>query len=181
MKTPIVYRLPSDDPAPCSTALLSVWSKEASEMACRIVLHSVVDDKQLLVLLPLTPNLLLTVLLLALAAARNWNYKCRQMLRRAESLNQTDPKRKVRVVADANWAGILPHPILLVNMYGSGVFYGMAIARLLKNRDCPHCLLASLAIAISKTRDNVSLSSRIALFLTVKAALGEVSGVGGFW
>jgi hypothetical protein len=89
-------------------------------MECRIVLHAVVDDKQLLVLLPLTPNLLLTVLLLALAAAHNWNYKCRQMLRRAESLNQTDPKRKVRVGADANWGGILPHPILLVNMYGSG-------------------------------------------------------------
>jgi len=47
------------------------------------------------------------------------------MLRRAESLNQTDPKRKVRVGADANWAGILPHPILLVNMYGSMYGSGM--------------------------------------------------------
>jgi hypothetical protein len=56
-------------------------------MACRIVLHAVVGDKQLLVLLPLTPNLLLTVLLLALAATRNRNYKCRQVLRRAASLN----------------------------------------------------------------------------------------------
>jgi hypothetical protein len=67
-------------------------AKEASEMACRIVLHALVDDKQLLVLLPLTLNLLLTVLLLALAAARNRNYKCRQMLRRTESLNKPTPR-----------------------------------------------------------------------------------------
>src|ERR1043166_6484092 len=33
----------------------------------------------------------------------------------AESLTQTDTKRKVRGGADADWAGILPYPILLVN------------------------------------------------------------------
>jgi hypothetical protein len=38
----------------------------------------------------------------------------------AESLTQTDTKRKVRGGADADWAGILPYPILLVNTQESG-------------------------------------------------------------
>jgi hypothetical protein len=47
----------------------------------------------------------------------------------AESQNKTDPKRKVRVGPDANWAGILPHPILLVNMYrSSGYLVGIVDA-----------------------------------------------------
>jgi hypothetical protein len=72
MKMPIVYRftLWTILPLLCCPPLCAVERSERHGVTDRLA-RAVLDDKQLLMLFPLTRNLLLTVLLLALAAARN--------------------------------------------------------------------------------------------------------------